>query len=31
MDPITHQQVWGALAGAFRFQKVVDWQAELLL
>jgi hypothetical protein len=31
MDPITHQQVWGALAGAFRFQKVVDWQAELML
>jgi hypothetical protein len=29
MDPTTHQQVWGALAGAFRFQKVVDWQSEL--
>ncbi len=29
MDPSTHQQVWGALAGAFRFQKVVDWQSEL--
>ncbi|MEN9221999.1 MAG: chromophore lyase CpcT/CpeT [Thermostichus sp. BF3_bins_97] len=31
MDPTTHQQVWGALAGAFRFQKVVDWQSEVLL
>jgi hypothetical protein len=30
MDPVTHRQVWGAVAGPFRFRKVVDWQAELL-
>jgi hypothetical protein len=30
MDPVTHRQVWGALAGPFRFRKVVDWQRELL-
>ncbi|MGQ9838027.1 MAG: chromophore lyase CpcT/CpeT [Cyanobacteriota bacterium] len=29
MDPTTHEQVWGALAGAFRFQKITDWQSEL--
>jgi len=30
LDPVTHRQVWGALAGPFRFRKVVDWQRELL-
>ncbi len=30
-DPITHKQVWGAVAGAFRFQKITDWQGELPL
>ncbi|MDX2271746.1 MAG: chromophore lyase CpcT/CpeT [Cyanobacteriota bacterium] len=28
-DPQTHQQVWGALAGPFRFQKWTDYSSEL--
>lgn len=29
LDPETHQQVWGALAGSFVFDKQVDWSGRL--
>ncbi|GAB4213887.1 MAG: chromophore lyase CpcT/CpeT [Synechococcales cyanobacterium] len=28
-DPETHAQVWGALAGPFRFEKITDWAESL--
>lgn len=28
-DPETHEQVWGALAGPFRFRKLQDWASHL--
>jgi hypothetical protein len=28
-DPVTHEHLWGSIAGPFRFEKLCDWSEEM--